>query len=199
MKTSKPTSREKILDSGTKLLSRVGLQGISLGLLAKESSMSKSGLFAHFNSKEDAEIQLLNRSVKLADTVVIGPAMASPVGLPRLEAVIENWFGWPAEAGLPGGCPVAAAMFELDDREGALRDHVWALEKTWRDFLAQLVQEAVSLEQLSKNLDVEQFVWELCGIYLSHHCSARFVKDPLSNNRARTAWNALIERSRPTQ
>ena len=93
--------------------------------------------------------------------------MAEPEGLPRLEALVRNWFGWATRAGLPGGCPAAAAMFELDDVEGPVRDKVVAMEAEWRGLLEGLTRQAVELGHLRADLDVEQFVWELCGIYLS--------------------------------
>jgi len=89
-------------------------------------------------------------------------------------------------------------MFELDDVEGPVRDKVQRLEAEWRGVLAQLVREAVGTGELREDLDVEQFVWELCGIYLGHHVSTRFVRDPSADARGATAWAALLDRARPT-
>jgi len=127
--------------------------------------------------------------------VVVAPAMAAPEGLPRLEALVRNWFGWTPRAGLPGGCPVAAAMFELDDAEGPVRDKVVAMEAEWRALLEGLTCQAVECGHLRADLDVEQFVWELCGIYLSHHTSQRFLRRSDSDDRAQTAFQALVDRS----
>src|SRR6185503_10498858 len=136
--------------------------------------MSKSGLFAHFDSKENVQIELLDRAVEVSRANVVMPAMRIAAGRARLEALVTNWFGWTERVGLPGGCPVAAAMFELDDAKGAVRDHVLALEREWRSLLGQCMREAIALGQFRRDLDVEQFVFELCGIYLSHHASYRF-------------------------
>ena len=121
--------------------------------------------------------------------------MEAPDGLPRLRALVERWLGWAPRAGLPGGCPVAAALFELDDSEGKVREHVAAMEREWRELLRSLVAAAIALGHLCPDTDVEQFVWELCGIYLSHHASARFLRDPTADARARHAFNALLCRA----
>lgn len=174
-----------------------GLNGVTLGQLAADSGLSKSGLFAHFRSKEQLQIEILDASARTADRIVREPAMAVTEGLPRLLAVMENWLGWSRRAGLHGGCPVAAAMFELDDSDGPVRDHAAKLEEYWRDQLQELVTAAKRLSHLAPDTDVEQFVWELFGIYLSHHVSSRFMRDPEARTRARTAIDALVARHLP--
>jgi len=96
------TTREKILREGLALASQAGLEGVTLGVLATQVGMSKSGLFAHFHSKEAVQISLLEQTEALSATAIIEPAMKMPPGLPRLKAVARNWFGWAARAGLPG-------------------------------------------------------------------------------------------------
>lgn len=159
--------------------------------------MSKSGLFAHFRSKDGVQIALICHMADVANAKVVGPAMQASPGLPRLEALVKNWFGWTTRAGLRGGCPVAAAMFELDDAKGDVRAKAVELEAHWRSLLTQLVKESVARGHLRHDLDVDQFVWELCGIYLSHHASKRFLRDSRSDVRARKAFDALIHRARP--
>lgn len=195
MKTESPT-RQRILHSGLDLMSEAGLSGVTLGLLAEQTGISKSGLFAHFRSKEELQIALLRQMAETATAHVVLPALAAPEGLPRLEALVGRWLGWTREAGLRGGCPIAAALFELDDVEGAVRDQALAMEGEWRGLLTGLVQAAAGLGHLRHDLDADQFVWELCGIYLSHHASYRFVRDPKADVRAATAFQALIERSK---
>jgi AcrR family transcriptional regulator len=190
-------SRERILREGLDLLSKEGLAGVTLGQMAERAGMSKSGLFAHFRSKDDVQICLLEYTARFAAPYVVGPAMEEPEGLPRLEALVRLWLGWSHRAGLAGGCPVAAAMFELDDAEGPVRDKVAAMEAEWRGLLVQLVRRAVELGHLRSDLDADQFVWELFGIYLSHHASLRFLRHPDADARARTAFEALLERARP--
>ena len=190
-------TRVTLLHHGLRALSLDGLSGVTLGRLAEASSLSKSGLFAHFRSKEQLELALLDEAARLARALVVEPAMQAPDGLPRLRAVVERWLGWAPRAGLPGGCPVAAALFELDDSEGRVREHVTALEREWRGLLRSLVASAVAQGHLDPETEVEQFVWELCGIYLGHHASARFLRDPAADARAHRAFNALLRRAAP--
>jgi AcrR family transcriptional regulator len=192
------SSRERILDRGLDLLSVAGLSGVTLGILADDVGMSKSGLFAHFRSKEEIQLGLLQHMASVANAQVVAPAMREDEGLPRLRALVENWLGWTTKAGLRGGCPIAAALFELDDVAGEVRARVAAMEASWRSLLASLVRQAIGRGQLRADLDVDQFVWELCGIYLSHHASHRFLQDPRSDARALTAFRALLHRARPT-
>jgi len=194
-----PTTKARLLNEGLDILSQVGLSGLSLGRVAEASGLSKSGLFAHVRSKDQLAIALIDAGARLARQEVTGPAMLVAPGLARLRVLIDRWLGWTARAGLSGGCPVAAAMFELDDRRGPVRDHVAMIERNWRDFLSSLTAEAIARGELRADLDPEQFVWELCGIYLSHHAASRFLHDPLADERARRAVDTLIERAGGTR
>jgi AcrR family transcriptional regulator len=191
------TTRERILDRGLALMSQSGLGGVTLGVLADQVGMSKSGLFAHFKSKDEVQIELLEYSSLFGAPHIIDPAMQQPEGLPRLRELVHNWFGWAPRSGLPGGCPVAAGMFEYDDIESPVRDKIAELEAAWRAFLCNITRRAVELGHLRKGLDVEQFVWEVGGIYLAHHVSQRFLRSPESDRRAAAAFDALVERSLP--
>ena len=191
------STHDRILDRGMALMSQAGLDGITLGVLAEQVGMSKSGLFAHFRSKEEVQIRLLEHIGELANAQMIVPAMKADKGLPRVKALVTSWFGWSQKAGLPGGCPVAAGLFEYDDVEGAVRNKILEMESSWRRLLTQLVREAVECGHLQKNLDIDQFVWELCGIYLSHHAAHRFLRSPDADRRAQTAFAALLERATP--
>jgi AcrR family transcriptional regulator len=197
MATKFETTRERLLAVGLDAISVDGLGGLTLGRLAEAADMSKSGLFAHFRSKEQLQIDLLDEMARTANRRVVAPAFTAPEGLTRLKALVANWFGWSTKAGLRGGCPIAAALFELDDLDGEVRAHVVRLESHWRALLADLVRQSVAQGQLRRDLDIDQFVWELCGFYLSHHASRRFLRDPAADNRAGAAFAALLERSKP--
>jgi AcrR family transcriptional regulator len=191
------STRERILHQGLALMSQSGLAGVTLGVLADQVGMSKSGLFAHFRSKEDVQIELLSHMAEFAMAHVVEPSITADEGLPRLQALVRNWFGWAQRAGLPGGCPVAAGLFEFDDVEGRVRNKILEMEGQWRLTLTELVQRAVDLGHLRRNLDVDQFVWELWGIYLGHHAAHRFLRSADADRRAQTAFQALIDRAKP--
>jgi len=178
-------------------MSQSGLTGVTLGVLAEQVGMSKSGLFAHFRSKEEVQIELLSHMAEFATAHVVEPSMITKEGLPRLQALVRNWFGWAQRAGLPGGCPVAAGLFEFDDVEGRVRNKILEMEAGWRGLLTELVRRAVELGHFRHDLDVEQFVWELCGIYLGHHAAHRFLRAANADARAQTAFRALTDRAMP--
>jgi len=165
--------------------------------LADQVGMSKSGLFAHFRSKEDVQIELLSHMAEFAAARVVEPSMLAADGLPRLRALVRNWFGWAQRAGLPGGCPVAAGLFEFDDIEGRVRNKILEMEAQWRRLLTELVVRAVELGHFRRDLDVDQFVWELCGIYLGHHAAHRFLRAADADARAQIAFKALLDRAIP--
>ena len=190
-------TRERILSEGLEVLTLNGLSGITLGLLAEQTGMSKSGLFAHFGSKEELQLELLSQASVVGALSFVEPAMHAPLGLERLRAVFQGWIRWTEKAGLRGGCPIAAGMFELDDADAAdpLRLKVLEMERRWRGVLEQLTTEAIGQGELAAELDVEQFVWEMCGIYLTHHVSYRFLRDQAADTRALRAFEGLIARS----
>jgi AcrR family transcriptional regulator len=192
------STRQRILHQGLALMSRSGLGGVTLGVLANQVGMSKSGLFAHFRSKDDVRLELLTHTAEFAQAHVVAPSMTADEGLPRLRALVRNWFGWAQRAGLPGGCPVAAGLFEFDDVEGPVRKKILKLESEWRRLLTEVVQQAVDLGHLRQDLDVVQFVWELCGIYLGHHAAHRFLRAADADARAKTAFQALVDRAMPS-
>jgi len=190
-------TRKRIVAEGLDLLARGGFAGVTLGVLATQTGLSKSGLFAHFGSKTEVQLRLLDETAETARKTVVEPAMKAAEGLPRLRAVFERWLGWSEKAGLGGGCPVTGGFFEFDDApdDDPVRQRLIAMEAEWRAFLSRLTAAAVRAGELRKGLDVDQFVWELCGIYLSHHVSYRFAHDPLATKRAHTALADLVTRS----
>jgi AcrR family transcriptional regulator len=197
MPNPETSTRDRILHQGLALMSQSGLAGVTLGVLADQVGMSKSGLFAHFRSKEDVQIELLSHMAEFATAHVVEPSMTASEGLPRLRALVRNWFGWAQRAGLPGGCPVAAGLFEFDDIEGRVRNKILEMEAQWRRLLTELVLRAVELRHFRGDLDVDQFVWELCGIYLGHHAAHRFLRATDADARAQVAFQALLDRAIP--
>jgi AcrR family transcriptional regulator len=196
--TKSETTHQRILWRGLEIVSERGLGGVSLGGLADRSGMSKSGLFAHFRSKEELQVELLRAAESALRREVVDPVVDVPKGLPRLRALVERWLGWAARSGLPGGCPLYAAAFELDDaEEGVVRDFLTRSKGDWPVMLEGLVRKAVDLGHLRKDLDAAEFVWQLDGIYLSHHVSQRLMRDPEADAHAHSAFERLVASSLP--
>jgi AcrR family transcriptional regulator len=193
-------TKNRIVTEGLGLLSKNGFGGVTLGVLAAQTGLSKSGLFAHFGSKTEVQLRLLDEAAQVSRSTVVAPAMRATGGLARLRAVFDRWLGWTEKAGIGGGCPVAGGFFELDDApdDDPVRRRLIAMEAEWRAFLTELVRGAIKTGELRPGLDVDQFVWELCGIYLTHHVSHRLIHDPHATKRAQTAFTELVNRSRPT-
>jgi AcrR family transcriptional regulator len=190
------STHRRILLRGLEIVSERGLGGVSLGGLADRAGMSKSGLFAHFRSKEELQVELLRAAEAALRREVVEPLLDVPEGLPRLRALVGRWLGWAARSGLPGGCPLYASAFELDDaEEGPVRDFLVHSKGEWSRMLEGLVREAVELGQLGEDLDAVQFVWRLEGIYLSHHVSQRLMRDPEADAHALTAFDELVASS----
>jgi len=184
-------TRSAILDRAVRLASEAGLGGLSIGRLATELSMSKSGLFAHFQSKETLQLQVLGRASHLFVQDVIRPSLAEPRGLPRLSALFERWLAWTKTSALPGGCLFVAAAAELDDRPGPVRERLVALQRDWLDLMANVARGAVTERHFRSDLDVEQFAHDLYSVMLGYHHAARLLRDPRAGERARAGFRLL--------
>jgi AcrR family transcriptional regulator len=188
-------TRSLILQAAFEIVGVYGFAGVTLGHLARKVGMSKSGLFAHFKSIEQVHLALITYAVDVFRSDVILPALEADEGLPRLEATMSKWLEWTARPGTFGGSPLIAGFFEFDDREGAVRDSLLEQEVAWRDHLRQLVAATVATGAFRQDLNSEQFVSELCGIYYSFHVSARFLRSPESRTTALLAVDGLLNRA----
>jgi AcrR family transcriptional regulator len=189
-------TRRAILDRAGSLASRVGLEGLSIAALADALEMSKSGLFAHFRSKEALQVQVLEHAAERFVEMVVKPALRAPRGEPRLRALFDRWRRWPEEGGMEGGCLFLAAAAELDDRPGPARDVLVAQQRDWLDTLANVTRSGIAEGHFRKDVDPEQVAHELLGIMLAYHFSARLLKDPQAAKHARSAFDALLARIR---
>ena len=185
-------AREKILDTSLRMASRLGLDGVSFGDLANQLQISKSGLFAHFASKEDLQIETLGVAARRFTEAVLLPAFTKPRGLPRIRQVFENWMRWATDPGLPGGCLFVAASVELDDQEGRTRDFVVATQRQFLAALAQSARLAVQEGHFHGDVDCDQFAFELHSILLGFNHARRLLRDPKAERRARAAFDRLI-------
>ena len=189
-------TRAAILDRAIRLGSQLGLEGLSLGQLAEELDLSKSGLFAHFRSKEELQVRTLDRAAERFVEVVVRPALAAPRGEPRLRALFERWLAWPELVRQPGGCIFVAAAVELDDRPGPARDRLVELQRQWLATLATAVRGAQAEGHLRADVDAEQLAFEAYGIMLVSHHATRLLRDRKAVERARNALERLIASAR---
>jgi AcrR family transcriptional regulator len=188
-------TRQAILDHAASLASKIGLDGLSIGKLAEDLQLSKSGLFAHFRSKEALQIQVLEHAAAQFVEAVVKPALKAPRGEKRVRAVWQHWLRWPKTSGLAGGCFFVAAVTELDDQPGQAREVLVQQQKDWRDVIANVVRTAVSEQHFKKSVDPDQFAFELYGIMVAYHAASRLLKDPRAEDRAEAAFEGLVERS----
>lgn len=189
-------TRQMILERALSLASELGLEGVTIGHLATDLNLSKSGLFAHFQSKEALQLQLLDFAALRFFEIVIRPAMAFPAGENRIRAMFENWLAWPKPEALPGGCFFVAAATELDDRPGSLRDRLVELQVRWLGVLAESARQAVAEGEFLPEIDGEQFAHDVYGVMLAFHHAARLLRDPKAKARARTAFESLLAAAR---
>jgi AcrR family transcriptional regulator len=187
-------TRAAILDEAVRIASKLGLEGLTIGSLADATGMSKSGLFAHFGSREELQLAVLDRGREKFGEAVLKPALGKPRGVPRLRAAFANWLDWTESAELPGGCVMLGAAVEFDDQPGPVRDRVAALQREWMDSLARTVRGAIEEGHLRRDTDVEQFVFEAFGIAFVCHHHRRLFGDKRARGRALAAQDALIAR-----
>lgn len=185
-------TRQAILDEAIALASEVGVSGLSIGVLADKAGMSKSGLFAHFGSKEEMQLAVIGRSQERFAEFVLKPALKERRGLPRLRALMLNWLSWTEKARLPGACPLNSAANEFDDQPGPVRDAVAAGLASGRQMLANAVRMAVEAGDLRADTDIDQFVFELVGIELVAMQSQRLFRDKQAIPRALDAFERLV-------
>ena len=186
-------TRTTILDHATGLASQVGLTGLTIGVLADDLRLSKSGLFAHFQSKESLQIEVLNHAARRFSDSVVRPALHEPRGVPRMRALLECWLAWERDVALPGGCVFVAATAELDDRPGPVRDRLVELQREWINVLATSFRKGIAAGAFRGGADPEQFAQDMYGIMLALHFHRRLMRDAGAEARARRAFDTLLE------
>ncbi|HEY4057242.1 MAG TPA: TetR/AcrR family transcriptional regulator [Kofleriaceae bacterium] len=186
-------TRQAILAKAFALSNIVGVSGLSIGRLAEATGLSKSGLFAHFGSKEALEIAVIGEASRQFVQEVMVPALRAARGEPRIRGLFENWHTW---AQREGGCFFVGACSELDDRPGPPRDALMQSQKDWIDELDKAARIAVSEGHFRSDVDCAQFAFAMFSIMLGLHAYSRFMKDPTADTRARDSFEKLLEFSR---
>jgi len=190
-------TRQAILRQAVRLGSTIGLSGLTIGRLAEDLHLSKSGVFSHFHSKEALQTDTVRFAAASFLEAVIRPALQAPRGEARVRALFEHWLDWPKRDPLRGGCFFVAAATELDDRPGTLRDLLVELQSGWLDVLARTVRFAVEKGDFHPGVDPEQFAHDMYGVMLAFHHASRLLADEKAEARARKSFEGLLAAARP--
>jgi AcrR family transcriptional regulator len=186
-------TRAQILEAAVVQASTTGFESLTIGSLAEKTGMSKSGLFAHFGSKEELQVAALDEAARRFTEQVFLPAMKAPRGLKRVRTLFENWITWPQRASLPGGCPVDQATREYQHQPGAMREAVLERQKTLDRELSKAVQMAVDSGELRPDTDARQFSFDMMGIILVHFRAELLLGTAEASRRARVAFDRLLQ------
>ncbi len=190
-------TRTAILDAALAQASETGFESLTIGSLAERAGLSKSGLFAHFGSREELQVAAIEAAAARFTETVFVPALKARRGVPRLRALFDHWLDWAARSGLTHGCPMQAAALEFDDRPGPVRDavveHFARLERE----LGRAVELAIGEGHLRSDLDVGQFVFDVVGVLFAYQHSARLLKAAEAGSRARAAFERLVAAAAP--
>ena len=198
-------TRREIVDRALAMALDVGLEGVTLGTLATELELSKSGLFAHFRSKETLQLAVVAEAVERFSSVVVVPALALPRGEPRVVGLFERFLLWvqgiPGEAGGPpmfGGnrCIFMALSEEYDDRPGEIRDALVRAQRDWRATIDRSARVAMDEGHFRADLDPTQFAFEFMGVVMTFKHALKLLDDADAESRARVAFEGLLARSR---
>ncbi len=188
-------TRAAILDAALELASRDGLEGLTIGLLADRIGMSKSGVFAHFGSREDLQIDVLRLYNHQFEQEVFYPSIREPRGLPRLQSLFRRWVDR-VSLEITSGCIYISGAVEYDDRPGPIRNQLLDMVDTWQRALQRAAQQAIDEGHLRASTDAKQLVFEMYGLVLALHHDARFLRSPGSVARAHAGFQRLIASAR---
>jgi AcrR family transcriptional regulator len=192
-------SRAAILDAATKLATTEGLDGLSIGRLADHIGMSKSGLYAHFGSKEELQLAAIETAVEIFGDTVIRPAREAPTPLARLESLCEHFLAYLEKPVFPGGCFFASAETELDTHQGPVRDRLVEVMGTWLGLIERRVREAQEAGELDPREDPHQLAFELDAFMKMGNSLSLLRRDPAVLDQARAAIRGRLERARPAR
>ena len=184
-------TRAAILEAALGLASHIGLEGLSIGALAEVMQMSKSGVFAHFGSREELQISVIREYHTRFEEEVFFPAVQAPRGLPRLRALFEHWIRR-VSVEVDSGCIYISGAVEFDDRPGPVRDALAQMVLAWHAALDRAIRIAVEAGDLQPQTDSTQVLFELHGLILALHHDARFLRIPGALDRARTGFERIL-------
>ena len=186
-------TKATIVDAAMGLATHLGLEGLSIGVVAEMAHMSKSGVFAHFGSREELQISVVREYFNQFEQEVFYPALAAPRGLPRLRALFEQWMRLVA-GDIQAGCIFISGAVEFDDRPGPVRDALAGSVRTWLTAVLRAVEQAQEMGHLSAKSDAHQIAFELHGLILALHYEARFLKNDNTIARTKAGFDHVLER-----
>jgi AcrR family transcriptional regulator len=187
-------TRAAILGSAIELASRAGLEGLTIGTLADRLEMSKSGVFAHFGSREDLQIAVLRAYEQQFVRQVLLPSVKKTRGLPRLLSMLEIWLGL-TESQAAEGCLWISGASEYDGRPGAVRDELVRMVRAWQTELHKAIALSIAIGHLQPGTDIDQLQFELYGVVLAMHHDGKLLESPEAGQRARRAVNTILKAS----
>lgn len=187
----RPSARERILEEGLKLACTRGLCRVTFGAIAQHANVSKSGIVAHFSNADRLKAAIIARATEAWRRACLVPGEGSS-GLAELTRYLSRWLSWTKQAGLPGGCPIASAMFEYNYEGPSVRTAVAAAEAQWREALVELIVGAIAKLDFPRSINPSPMAWNLLGVYLSHHISRHFLSASEADRIAHESFDQLI-------
>jgi AcrR family transcriptional regulator len=184
-------TRAAILDAALDLACRDGLEGLTIGLLADRMQMSKSGVFAHFGSREDLQIAVIREYHRRFEEEVFFPSLKEPRGLPRLKTMLKRWVERHRRE-ITSGCIYISGAVEYDDRPGPIRDHLLEMVLAWKRALVRAAEQSVAAGHLRADTDCEQMIYEARALIFALHHDARFLRLDDAVSRTERAFERLI-------
>ena len=191
-------TKQAIVQAAVSLSTRLGLEGLSIGLLAEVMQMSKSGVFAHFGSREDLQISVIDEYFNCFKQEIFFPALQESRGLPRLRALFDNWMKRVAVE-IQSGCIFISGAVEFDDRPGPVRDALAQAVRQWQDALFRAVVQAKECGHLAAQADAAQIAFEIHGLILALHYETRFLQKPGSLAQANQGFENILQRNGQAQ
>jgi AcrR family transcriptional regulator len=184
-------TKRAILQKGLEMASHLSLEALTIGLLAKELNMSKSGLFAHFKSKENMQLEILDYAAQHFARDVILPALKVERGIPRIRAIVDNWVKWGSK--FTGGCIFVDATTEFNDRPGNIQNRLFDQQRQWVDILRRIGESAIKAGDIKPESDCEQFAYELYSLVLGHYYYDQLIQDPKIEQRKENSLNHFLK------
>lgn len=186
------TTREAILSAAVDIASVEGLEGLTIGHISQKVGMSKSGLFAHFGSKQELQLATIDRARAIFQEKVVTPSEGQPEGLPRLYAMESSWIDYIQANTSPGGCFFAAASAEFDGRPGPIRERIASLTKYWRELLETEAVRAIALGHIAQEADPALLAFQLHAFLQEANWAYQLLGDEMALRHARAAAQELL-------